>query len=63
MVSKSKKLERYSWLADNGFILYTGKEWRHRNEKFMLLDESVLNYSEDEWDRMTDSFDYWTNNE
>lgn len=62
-VSELEQIERLQWLSCNDFILKPNYTWQHITEKHMVSQHLVEYATTEEWDRLTDSFDYFTNND
>lgn len=60
--SEETIISRLQWVTSNNFILKANYEWHCTTEKAMIT-QHLIEYSTDEdWDRLTDSFDYFFSN-
>ena len=58
-VTEEQQTERLKWLVNNDFILKPNYEWHHIAEKAMVKQTLVEASTDEEWDRLTDSFEYF----
>ena len=63
IISSEKQIERLQWLSGNEFILKPNYEWHHIREKAMVKQSLLETATDEEWDRLCESFEWYFDNQ